>query len=110
MYTQPTTQHHGTAPPRPHQPWSRLHLTRGLPVEAPRGTGNLRLARGPLSRALRGASARGKLCLARVSPRQTRAAAQPPDGTGTFIANHSAEWEGSQTALAGVGHHAAQQT
>jgi len=46
----------------------------------------------------------GELRLVRDPPRQTRAISQLPDGTGTFIANHSTAWSGSQTASAATWH------
>ena len=47
------------------------------------------------------------LRLARDPPRQTGAAAQPLDGTGSFIDQPSRGMERSQTTAAGVSHHAA---
>ena len=64
-HTRPTAQLHGTALSRHCQPWSKFRLVRGFPAEAPRST--------------------GKLHLARDHPRQTMAAAQPPDGTGPGV-------------------------
>jgi len=67
VHTWPTDQRHGTAHPRPHQPRS-----------------DLRLARGSLSRALRGPSARGKLRLARVPLGRLRWRPNLPTGRGVF--------------------------
>ena len=76
--------HHGTAPPRPRQPWNNLRPARGLPAEAPRRAGDLRLARGSLSRALRGPSAQGKLRLARAPLGRLRWQPNLPTGRGAF--------------------------
>jgi len=85
--------------PSAHGPASRHDpLEASLAVEPPpprsralagssRSAGSLRLARGPLYRAPRKASARGDLRLARDHPRRAGTAAQPPDGTGRIYSS-----------------------
>jgi len=96
-------QHHGTAISRPRQSWGELCLARGLPAEAPRSAGNLRLARDPLSRALCRASTRGETP-PRSRPPSADCGSGPTtqrDGTHSF-ANHSTAWGGSQMESGGV--------
>jgi len=96
-------QHQETALSRPRQSWGELRLARGLPAEAPRSAGNLRLARDPLSRALHRTSARGETP-PRSRPPSADCGSGPTtrrDGTHSFT-NHSTTWGGSQMESGGV--------
>jgi len=100
----PTAHYHGTALSRPRWLWSLLRLARGPSAGSSRSAGSLRLARGPLYRAPRRASAQGDLRLARDHPQRVGTAAQPPDGTGRIYSSttprHRAGVRRRQLALA----------